>query len=96
MTRDEHREACLDLIEDAFISAIIDAGGTLDVPMRPVATAVLDSLPVARARVVPTQATEEMIEAGNHEGGIDYGMSHGDLELLWGAMSAAGDLTNAP
>lgn len=46
------------------------------------------------ATVHPVEATEEIIAAGNDEGGSDYGMSEEDLRLLWRAMSAAGDLTN--
>lgn len=52
----------------------------------------LDSLPLAGARVVPAEPTEEMIEAGQRF--LPYeGISNRLLRNVFIAMSAYGDLT---
>lgn len=94
MTRDEHRAKCIDQVEAAIISAIIDAGGTIDVRMKPVATAAFDA-PHGIARANPIETTEEMITAGR-VANLEQYTNAGLYERIWNAMSACGDLTNPP
>lgn len=77
MTRDEHREKCIEALDAALEKWL---SGKLT------AEFILDSLH-GIARVVPTEATNEMIDAG--EGWMTW-------PELCRAMSAAGDLTNPP
>jgi hypothetical protein len=96
MTRDEHRAACIKAMAIAWLSK--RGYPETDVPdwlMRQTIeeqTAALDALRSAGARVVPIEATEEMIDAAY----LPESPRRGASREIWDAMSAAGDLTNPP
>jgi hypothetical protein len=82
VTREESRKACG--------LAIMRCMNWKDSPGKWIAAfSILDSLHGTGARVVPVEATEEMIAAGQTEWRIFR-----QLTSAWRAMSAAGDLTN--
>ena len=83
MTRDEHRNACIEVIRTAM--------GWEDSPgKRLAAQSVLDAIPSAGADVHPIEATEEMVAAAPHWTEMDAD----EIQEIWRAMSSAGRLTN--
>lgn len=80
MTRDEYRDGYRKACADAIADAMIH---------EPTAYSILDSLHDV-ARLCPIGATEEMMKAGKSVSLSPV------CDLIWQAMSAAGDLTNAP
>jgi hypothetical protein len=99
MTRDEHRNACI----EASATALALARGYVFSQMpdwykertREEAAAAFDALPSASAGVHPIQATEEMIEAGR-AANLEKNPADGLYERIWRAMSTVGRLTNPP
>jgi hypothetical protein len=90
MTRDEHRAKCI----EAMARTLCDRNepGPEWQDYVPDATAALDALR-GLARIVPIEATEEMIDAAYLRGIHDH---FAEEREAWRAMSAAGDLTNTP
>jgi hypothetical protein len=86
MTRNDHREACAWAIMRCM-NWENSTGKWI------AAFAILDSLHGAGARVVPIEATEEMLDAAYYRGRAD---DFAEEREAWRAMSAAGDITNAP
>ena len=87
MTRDEHRAKCI-----VSIGAALFHSSELRTQDE-VAAAALDALPTAGARVVPIEATEEMVLAvTGHECRLTTSMAR----EVWRRMSAVGDLTKPP
>jgi hypothetical protein len=84
MTRDEHRAKCIETMEIAGNRRISEG----EADLRAILTSAFESLH-GIARVVPIEATKEMLHAA-------LPMSVRTNPELWRAMSAAGDLTNAP
>lgn len=80
MTLDEHREACIEALKVCYRTYNIGYFEAFQ------AAQLLDSLH-GIARVVPAEATGEMLKAAHMRGGY---------AKLFEAMAAAGDLTNSP
>jgi hypothetical protein len=89
MTRDEHREECFEEMKAAAARQVGDLGVLGDVWWTEILTAAFDSLH-GIARVVPVEATEEMLEE-RRDVYTEY-----DARGIWRDMSAVGDLTNPP
>lgn len=86
MTRDEYRIACIEAM--ARILWGRNEPGPDWYEYIPDATAAFDALRKAGVRVVPAEATQEMVRAGLKV--------RPTVRETWNAMSAAGDLTNPP
>jgi hypothetical protein len=86
MTRDEHRAKCIEAMRSAVFH-YRHSRRQFDWLLSEEAIVAFDSLH-GIAAVCPLEVTEEMIEAYHSAG---YGP-----RKEWAAMSAAGDLTNAP
>lgn len=88
MTRDEYRKSCIEAMARALkldSSSLFLAGENY---WKAQATAAFGSLPTAGVRVVPIEATKEMIRAGLKV--------RPTVRETWDAMSAAGNLCNPP
>jgi hypothetical protein len=83
MTRDEHREKCIEAMHDAFYART----SGLPVSIHEALEAAFDALPSACADVVPVEVTEEMLMRGHLQS---------TLPGVWRVMRAAGSLTNPP
>jgi hypothetical protein len=98
VTRDEARAMCIEAMDRAFIRA----APYLDFSMvgrRRALTAAFDSLSKTGVHVVPTAATAEMMEAATneahgHDSNLQIALSR--IPIVFAAMAAAGDLTDAP
>jgi hypothetical protein len=92
MTLDEYRKACIEAMEMAYEAQRRKDGHKLSTFYKIKAmTAALDAIPAVSARVVPAEATEQMLQTGS-EKFAETGL----WAQLWRAMAAAGDLTNPP
>jgi hypothetical protein len=87
--RDEHRTKCIEAIK--ICHQTFEIGYFSDFQ----AARILDSLDGV-ARVVPIEATEEMLAAARREVDDLCERGPGEYADLYCAMSAAGDLTNPP
>ena len=98
MTRNEARAKCIEagttaILQKRYGLRDIRSNGDIVKITRDEFTAAFDALPLADVRVVPVEATEEMVEAAARDwDGRMSARSSG----VWGAMSATGDLTNPP
>lgn len=86
MTRDDHRAQCIEAMKAAIRASIPD---TWEPMIEEAAIGVLTNLH-SIARLVPSEATEEMIEAADPEGDCWF------MERAVNRAIAAGDLTNQP
>ena len=95
MTSDEHREKCFEVMEAACWDIWADSGlpwpGS-SASIRKIVKAAFYALPTADARVVPVEATEEMLLSASE---FDEN-SQQNARRVWFLRAAAGDLTNDP
>lgn len=93
MTRDEHRNVCLDKIELAA-RRTLPFDKLTNEEWLVLRTAAFDALH-GIARVCAVESTSDMRIAGGEAQQRSI-QEYGDPEIVWDAMSAAGDLTNGP
>lgn len=101
MTRDEHRKECAQALMDGAAKAGLIVFPNEETTGLGVFLAAFDSLRSAGARVVPVEATEEMIKAGLRvfalweDDPADYSAEN-LMKALLRAMSRVGDLGGKP